>query len=103
MYPIGDPRQDGYNPSSGYPWESVTALILDTYPDKARVILDGLFIGTSNYLAPLQLPPGEHSLRVEASGYEPSETILKIERPTIEQLVIRLSPVHTSSKPGPAF
>ncbi len=101
MYPIADPRQEGYNPSSGYPWESVTALLLVTYPAKARITLDGIFVGTSDSLGPTQLPIGEHTLRVEASGYEPSETVLKIEQPTLQQLEIRLTPTRPSTKPGP--
>lgn len=101
MYPIADPRQDGYNPSSGYPRESVTTLLLATQPAKSRIILDGIFVGTSNYLGPIQLPIGEHTLRVEASGYEPSETVLKVEHPVVQQLEIRLTPAPPGAKAGP--
>jgi hypothetical protein len=96
-----DPRQEGYNPSSGYPSETVSTLLLETFPAKARVILDGVFIGTADSLGPTQLPAGEHSLRVEAASYEPSETILKVEQPTLQQLEIRLNPIAHTTKPAP--
>jgi hypothetical protein len=89
-YPSADPRQAGYNPNSGYPKEEVTTLLLVTYPVKSRVILDGLYVGTSDNLGPIQLPVGVHILRVEALGFEPSETVLKVEQPTLQQLEVRL-------------
>lgn len=89
-YPSIDPRQAGYNPNSGYAKEEVTTLLLETSPKKARVVLDGLYVGTSDSLGPFQLPIGEHTLRVEAAGFEPSETVLKIEQPVLQQLEIRL-------------
>jgi hypothetical protein len=92
-YPTVDPRQAGYNPNSGYPKEDVTTLLLETYPKKARVVLDGLFVGTSDSLGPFQLPMGEHTLRVEAAGFEPSVTVLQVEQPALQQLDIRLKPV----------
>ena len=101
-YPEADPRQAGYNPSAGYAWDSVGTLLLVTSPVKARVILDGVFVGASEYLGPIQLPGGEHSLRVEAAGHEPSETIVKVEEPVFQQLEIRLKPVGTPAKPAPS-
>jgi len=98
-YPTADPRQSGYNPASGYPRESVTVLLLTTHPVRTRIILDGIYIGTSDYLGPIQLPVGEHTLRVEAAGYEPSETVLKIEEPVLQQLEVRLKPVPSRPKP----
>jgi hypothetical protein len=92
-YPAADPRQAGYNPSSGYPKESVTTLLLATYPLKTRIILDGIYVGRADYLGPIQLPPGEHTLRVEAPGYETSETVLNVEEPALQQLEIRLKSV----------
>jgi len=100
-YPTADPRQSGYNPASGYRWDEVTALILDTNPKNAHITLDGVDIGQSSELGPIQLPFGEHSLRVEAAGYEPSETVLKVERPILQQLEIRLQQVNHTPKPGP--
>lgn len=100
-YPLADPRQSGYNPSAGYAWESVTTLLLVTVPSKTRITLDGIYIGTTDYLGPIQLPLGEHSLRVEAAGYEPSETVLKVEEPVLQQLEVRLNPATTKPKPGP--
>jgi hypothetical protein len=91
-YPSADPRQAGYNPNAGYPKEEVTTLLLVTYPVKTRVILDGLFIGTSDNLGPIQLPLGMHTLRVEALGFEPSHTVMNIEEPTLQQLEVRLNP-----------
>lgn len=89
-YPIGDPRQAGYNPSSGYPKDKVSTLLLVTYPLKTRIILDGIYVGRADYLGPIQLPMGEHTLRVEAPGFEPSETVLKVEEPILQQLEVRL-------------
>ena len=89
-YPTADPRQAGYNPSSGYSKESVTTLLLVTSPLNTRIILDGIYVGRADYLGPIQLPPGEHTLRVEAPGYETSETVLNVEEPALRQLEIRL-------------
>ena len=89
-YPSADPRQAGYNPNAGYRKEEVSTLLLTTYPVKARIVLDGVFVGTSDNLGPFQLPAGVHVLRVEAAGYEPSETALNIEEPTLQQLDVRL-------------
>jgi hypothetical protein len=97
-YPSADPRQAGYNPNSGYPKEEVTTLLLMTYPVKSRVILDGIFVGTSDNLGPIQLPVGVHILRVEAFGFEPSETVLKVEQPTLQQLEVRLETSRARSE-----
>jgi len=99
-YPSADPRQAGYNPNSGYPKEQVTTLLLVTFPVKSRVILDGLFVGTSDNLGPIQLPVGLHILRVEALGFEPSETVLKVEQPTLQQLEVRLKTVPRADSSG---
>ena len=99
-YPTADPRQAGYNPSSGYPKESVTTLLLVTNPLNTRITLDGIYVGRADYLGPIQLPVGEHTLRVEAPGYEPSETVLHVEEPVLQQLEIRLKSVaRAESKP----
>jgi hypothetical protein len=100
-YPSADPRQAGYNPASGYPRDEVTTLLLVTYPVKARIVLDGIYVGTADYLGPIQLPLGEHTLRVEALGYEPSETVISVEQPVLQQLEIRLKPLAPSAKPEP--
>lgn len=96
-YPSADPRQSGYNPNSGYAREEVTTLILSTYPAKSRIVLDGLFIGTSDALGPTQLPMGMHTLRVEAAGFEPSDTVLNIEEPAMQQLEVRLKPATNAA------
>lgn len=100
-YPIADPRQEGYNPSAGYAPETVTTLLLDTTPAKARITLDGVYVGTTDALGPFQLPIGEHSLRVDAASYVPSETILKIEKPGTQILNVSLRPVAIEAKPAP--
>jgi hypothetical protein len=101
MYPSADPRQAGYNPASGYAKEEVTTLLLVTHPVKTRIILDGIYVGTADYLGPIQLPLGEHTLRVEAFGYEPSETVISVEQPVLQQLEIHLKPLAPRAKPEP--
>lgn len=96
-YPSVDPRQAGYNPNSGYAREDVTTLILSTYPLKARVVLDGIFVGTSDNLGPMQLPIGMHTLRIEAAGFEPSQTVLNIEEPAMQQLDVRLKALASAA------
>lgn len=100
-YPIEDPRQAGYNPSAGYRWDEVTTLLLATYPAKTRVTLDGIYVGTTDALGPFQIPLGEHALRIEAAGYEPSETVLKVEQPALQQLEVRLNPAGRVGKSAP--
>jgi hypothetical protein len=100
-YPAADPRGIGNNPNAGYAWGSVTTLLLDTFPAQARVTLDGIFVGTADRLGPFQLPAGEHTLRVDAAGYEPSDTVLQVERPVLQQLQVRLTAVAHSGKPAP--
>ena len=97
-----DPRQAGYNPSGGYPLNSVSTVILSTIPEKARVILDGVFVGTTNRLGPFELPVGQHTLKVESPGFEPSETVLKVDEPVVQQLDVRLSAIHHGPKPAPS-
>ncbi len=102
-YPEADPCQAGTcNPDAGYTWDSVEALILSTEPKNAKVTLDGVFVGTTDRLGPFQLPAGEHTLRIEAEGFAPSEKVLNVESAHVEQLEIRLEPVAAfSPKPGP--
>jgi PEGA domain len=89
-YSTEDPRQSGYNPSAGYSWDSVTTLFVSTSPLKANVTLDGNPIGSADDLGPIQLPMGEHTLRVEAPGYEPSETVMKVQTTSVQRLQINL-------------
>jgi PEGA domain len=96
-YPPEDPRQAGYNPRAGYRWEDVTTLILATYPKKAEITLDGSPIGSAEDLGPIQLPYGDHTLRVEAAGFEPSETVLKISASSVRQLQINLKAAAAAS------
>ncbi len=100
-YTSTDPRGPGDNPNAGYAWDSVSVLVLETFPPKARVTLDGIFVGTTDCLGPFQLPGGEHTLRIEAAEYEPSETVLHIEKPVLQQLQVNLTPVSHGNKPAP--
>ena len=100
-YASEDPRQEGYNPYAGYEWDSVGALILTTSPAKARVTLDGVFVGTSDRLGPFQLPAGEHTLRVAAEGFEPSENIVKVTQPGPLFLDVQLQRSSVVPKPAP--
>lgn len=100
-YRTGNVNQVGYNPSAGYDWDSVTKLVLETYPEKARVTLDGIFLGTADKLGPFQLPVGDHTLRVDAPGYEPSETVLRVQSPALEQLDVRLNALGQEGKRAP--
>lgn len=93
-----DPRQAGYNPSAGYPWDSVTTLLLSTTPSRARVILDGSDVGPARDLGPIQLPLGDHTLRVTARGYKPSTTVLKVEQAIVQKLDVRLTPIKVAAK-----
>lgn len=97
-YDTEDPRQAGYNPNAGYRWEDVTTLILGTFPKKAEVTLDGSPIGSACDLGPIQLPPGDHTLRVEAPGFEPSETVLKAEASSVRRLQINLKATAAATK-----
>jgi len=96
-YPMGEVRQDGYNPDSGYEWDSVGALLLTTFPLKAQVTLDGTCVGTADKLGPFQLPVGAYTLRVEAVGYQPSETVVKFDVPGVRQLDIKLKPLKVAA------
>jgi PEGA domain len=96
-----DPRQAGYNPSGGYSWDSVGALLLSTTPADARVTLDGTDIGTANYLGPIQLPMGKHTIKIEAPGYETSETTLDIQKPAVQKINILLGRAKQASALSP--
>jgi hypothetical protein len=96
-----DATGPGYNPNAGYAWDSVSVLLLETTPAKARITLDGIFVGTMDCLGPFQLPMGEHTLRVDAAGYEPSVTVLHVEKPVLQQLEVKLTETSHNGKPGP--
>jgi PEGA domain len=100
-YPLADPRQAGYNPNGGYPLSEVTTLVLTAYPAKSQVTLDGIMVGTADELGPIELPMGEHTLRVSLPGYQPSETVLKVETPTLQQLAVNLKQISFKPQPAP--
>jgi hypothetical protein len=102
-HPIADPRQEGYNPSAGYEWDSIVALILETTPEKADVTLNGTYLGTADKLGPFQLPLGQHTLRIEAPGYQSADVVLDYDRPGTQTLDVRLKPLTASAKPAPHF
>jgi hypothetical protein len=79
----------------------VGALILDTNPPDARVTLDGIYAGTTDKLGPFQLPVGEHTLHIEASGFEPCDMIVKFDQPGVQSLNVKLKRLTVSAKPAP--
>lgn len=89
-YPSENPCQAGCNPNAGYEWDSVGTLILNTNPPKARVTLDGIYAGTTDKLGPFQLPVGQHTLHIEATGFEPSDIIVKFDQPGVQDLNVEL-------------
>jgi len=100
-YPSENPCQAGCNPNAGYEWDSVGALILDTNPPDARVTLDGIYAGTTDKLGPFQLPVGEHTLHIEAPGFEPSDIIVKFDQPGVQSLNVKLKRLTATAKPAP--
>jgi len=100
-YPSENPCQAGCNPHAGYEWDSVGALILDTNPPQARVTLDGIYAGTTDKLGPFQLPVGEHSLHIEAAGFQPSDINVKFDQPGVQSLNVELKRLTVSPKPAP--
>ena len=99
--PSENPCQAGCNPNSGYEWDSVGTLILDTNPPQARVTLDGIYAGTTDRLGPFQLPVGQHTLHIEAPGFEPSDVIVKFDQSGVQSLNVELKNLTVSAKPGP--
>jgi hypothetical protein len=102
-YPSENPCQAGCNPNAGYEWDSVGTLILNTNPSQARVTLDGIFAGTTDKLGPFQLPVGEHTLHIEAAGYEPTDVVVKFDQPGVQTLDLGLKRLTASAKPAPRF
>jgi PEGA domain len=100
-YANENPCPTGCNPNSGYEWDNVGTLIVATNPPQAHITLDGTFAGTTDKLGPFQLPVGEHTLHIEAPGYEPSDVIVKFDRPGTQNLSVELKPLTASAKPTP--
>jgi len=99
--PGENPCQAGCNPNAGYEWDSVGTLVLDTNPPEARVTLDGIYAGTTDRLGPFQLPVGQHTLHIEAPGFEPSDVIVKFDQPGVQSLNVELKRLSVSAKPAP--
>jgi len=93
----GESSQGGYNLGAGNQWDSVGALLLTTFPLKAQVTLDGTLVGSADKLGPFQMPVGAYRLRVEAAGYQPSETVVKFDAPGVRELDIKLKPLTASA------
>ena len=100
-YPSENPCQAGCNPNAGYEWDSVATLILNTNPTQARVTLDGIYAGTTDKLGPFQLPVGEHTLHIEAPGFETSDIIVKFDHPAVQSLNVEMKRLTASAKPAP--
>ncbi len=96
-----NPCPTGCNPNSGYEWDTVGTLIVATNPPQAGVTLDGTYAGTTDKLGPFQLPVGEHTLHIEAPGFEPSDVIVKFDQPGTQSLNIDLIRLAVSAKPAP--
>lgn len=56
----------------------VASVTLRVSPDTARVMLDGRQLGPSDWLAPLVLNVGEHTLTVDAPGFAPERRVVRI-------------------------
>ena len=100
-YPSESPCATGCNPNAGYEWDSVGTLILDTNPPQARVTLDGIYAGTTDKLGPFQLPVGQHTLHIEAAGFESTDIIVKFDQPGVQSLNVELKVLTASPKPAP--
>ena len=100
-YPSEPPCQAGCNPNAGYEWDSVGTLILNTNPAQARVTLDGTYAGTTDKLGPFQLPVGEHTLHIEAPGFETSDIIVKFGQPGVQTLTVEMKRLTVTAKPAP--
>jgi hypothetical protein len=79
----------------------VGTLILNTNPLQARVTLDGIYAGTTDKLGPFQLPVGEHTLHIEAPGFEPSDIVVKFDQPGVQSLNVEMKRLMVSAKPAP--
>jgi len=100
-YPSENPCQAACNPNAGYEWDSVGTLILDTNPPRARVTLDGIYAGTTDKLGPFQLPVGEHTLHIEAPGFESTDIIVKFDQPGVQNLNVEMKRLTALAKPAP--
>lgn len=100
-YPSENPCQAACNPNAGYDWSTVGTLILDTIPHTAKVTLDGILAGTTDKLGPFQLPVGEHTLHIEAAGFESTDVIVKFDQPGVRSLNVELKRFVALAKPAP--
>ncbi len=46
-------------------------------------------------------PSGEHTLHIEAAGFEPSDIIVKFDQPGVQSLNVELKHLTASAKPAP--
>lgn len=80
---------------------NTTDLIFQVHPAKALVYIDGMLIGSARDFATQRdrytILEGQHDLRIEASGYEPYQTEMKILANRTLNLEITLEPQEESS------
>jgi hypothetical protein len=82
--------------------EKLAALELRAQPAGARVLVDGLVVGTAPLPGPLEhLAPGEHAVRVEAEGYEPSTSTVAIAEGERGALAVSLTALPPPPPPPP--
>lgn len=85
-----------------------TAVVVDSLPTGARVVLDGENVGTTPLR--LEVSPGSHTMELSADGHDTFSQAIDIDRGTTESLRLRLSatalpvpaPRPTDTSPTPA-
>ena len=80
---------------------NTTDLIFQVHPSKALVFIDGMLIGSARDFATQRdrytILDGQHDLRIEAPGYEPYQTEMKIMANRTLHLDIELEPLEQGS------
>jgi len=80
---------------------NTTDLIFQVHPAKALVFIDGMLIGSARDFATQRdrytILDGQHDLRIEAPGYEPYQTEMKIMANRTLHLDIELEPLEKGS------
>ncbi len=76
-----------------------TAILVDSVPAGARVILDGRDVGSTP--TQIEVSPGPHTVELSAAGYDPFSQAVEIDRGTTQSLRLRLSS-SLQTDPAPA-
>lgn len=92
----GEPTEVG--PANGKPAVSEPVLVLKSAPSRARVLINGVEKGKTPLK--VELPPGEHHVRVKLRSYRDWETRVELVEPREYPLVARMKRVP--SKPPSA-